>query len=156
MKKNRKAQWPTLEAASIEWQIRYDRHPGSGSTTGDLLRLKATEFWGKLPEYSGQECPKWTEGWLTGFKNRHFMKERRLYDEAGSAQLNVDSERIMEEIREEGKKYNADCIYNMDETGYYWKMRPDRSLTTFEESGRKKDKARITVALTTNAIGLIA
>ena len=84
------------------------------------------------------------------------MKERRLYDEAGSAQLNVDSERIMEEIREEGKKYNADCIYNMDETGYYWKMRPDRSLTTFEESGRKKDKARITVALTTNAIGLIA
>ena len=41
----------------------------------------------------------------------------------------------------------------MDETGYYWKMKPDRSLSTFEESGRKKDKARITVSLTCNSTG---
>lgn len=41
----------------------------------------------------------------------------------------------------------------MDETGYYWKMKPDRSLSTFKESGRKKDKARITVNLTCNSTG---
>jgi len=62
VKKNRQPAWMTLEAALIEWQIRYDRHPDSGPTTGDLLRYKATEFWGKLPEYAGKECPKWTEG----------------------------------------------------------------------------------------------
>ena len=59
----------------------------------------------------------------------------------------------MKEIRQECKKYTADCIYNTDETGYYWKMKPDQSLSTFEESGRKKDKARITVNLTCNALG---
>ena len=59
----------------------------------------------------------------------------------------------MQEIRDECTKYTADCIYNMDETGYYWKMKPDRSLSTFEESGRKKDKARITVSLIYNSIG---
>jgi hypothetical protein len=32
-------------------------------------------------------------------------------------------------------------------------MKPDRSLSTFEESGRKKDKARITVNLTCNSTG---
>jgi hypothetical protein len=32
-------------------------------------------------------------------------------------------------------------------------MKPDRSLLTFEESERKKDKARITVGLTCNATG---
>jgi hypothetical protein len=42
--KTRECRWPKLEAALIEWQIRYDRHPDSSNTTGDLLRYKATEF----------------------------------------------------------------------------------------------------------------
>jgi hypothetical protein len=37
VKKNRQPKWATLEAALLEWQIRYDKHPASGSTTGDLL-----------------------------------------------------------------------------------------------------------------------
>lgn len=153
VKRNRKPHWETLEAALIEWQIRYDKHPDSGSTTGDLLRYKATEFWQKLPEYTGKDCPKWTDGWLAGFKKRHSMKEQRRHGEAGSAQLDADTVRIIEEIRKECTNYTADCVYNMDETGYYWKLKPDRSLSTFQEHGRKKDKARITVALTTNATG---
>jgi hypothetical protein len=153
VQKGRKPQWSTLEAALIEWQIRYDLHPDSGSTTGALLRLKATEFWEKLPEYNGLPCPKWTEGWLSGFKKRHSLKERRRHGEAGSAQLNEESEVTMEEIRKAGEEYNAEDIYNMDETGYYWKMKPDRSLSTLETSGKKMDKARITAALTCNATG---
>jgi hypothetical protein len=152
-KRIRKAAWPTLEAALMEWQIRYDKHAFSGPTTGDLLKHKASEFWEKLPEYNGKPMPTWSEGWLAGFKKRGGLKAQRRHGEAASAQINVESERIMEEIREEGKKYDADCIYNFDETGYYWKMKPDRSLTTLEESGRKKDKARITVGLTCNATG---
>jgi hypothetical protein len=62
VKKNREPAWATLEAALLEWQVRYDKHPDSGLTTGDLLRYKATEFWDKLPEYAGKECPKWLEG----------------------------------------------------------------------------------------------
>ena len=81
------------------------------------------------------------------------MKERRRYGEAASAQLDEECIRIMEEIREEARKYPADCVYNMDETGKYWKMKPDRSLTTQVEHGRKKDKARITACLTCNATG---
>jgi hypothetical protein len=153
VKKTRKPAWATLEAALIEWQIRYDRHPDSGATTGDLLRYKATEFWEKLPEYSGKPMPIWSEGWLAGFKKRRGLKEQRRHGEAASAVINEESERIMEEIREGGKKYEADCIYNFDKTGYYRKMKPDHSLTTFEESSRKKDKARITVGLTCNATG---
>ena len=43
----------------------------------------------------------------------------------------------MEEIRKAGKEYNAEDIYNMDETGYYWKMKPDWSLSTLETSRKK-------------------
>ena len=119
MKKNRQPKWATLEAALLEWQIRYDKHPDSGSTTGDLLRYKATEFWNKLPEYAGLICPVWSDGWLAGFKKRGDMKERRRHGEAGSAQLDDNTIRIIQEIRDECTKYTADCIYNIDETGYY-------------------------------------
>ena len=59
----------------------------------------------------------------------------------------------MEEIREQVKKYMPENTYNMDETGYYWKMKPDRSLSTFETKGTKKTKARITINLCVNAWG---
>jgi hypothetical protein len=58
LKRIRKQHWPTLKAVLIKWQIRYDKHHDSGSTTGDLLRYKAIEFWERLPEYAGLECPK--------------------------------------------------------------------------------------------------
>jgi hypothetical protein len=62
--RNRPSQWTTLEAALIEWQIRYDKHPDSGPTTGDLQRHKATEFWNQLPEYQGLQCPVWGMSFL--------------------------------------------------------------------------------------------
>ena len=81
------------------------------------------------------------------------MKERRRYGEAASAQLDEEYIRIIEEIREEARKYPTDCMYNIDETRKYWKIKPDRSLTTQVEHSRKKDKARITACLTCNATG---
>ena len=42
--KNRACNWDELEAALIEWQIRYNLHPDSGPTTGDLLRIKLRNF----------------------------------------------------------------------------------------------------------------
>jgi hypothetical protein len=54
--RDRSSKWSTLEAALIEWQIQYDKHPDSGPTTGDLLRYKATEVWNKLHEYQGLPC----------------------------------------------------------------------------------------------------
>ena len=150
LKKNRQPKWATLKAALLEWQIWYDKYPSSGTITGDLLRYKATEFWNKLPEYTGLECPVWSDGWLTRFKKRSDIKERRRHGEAGSAQLDEDTDRIIQEIRDECRKYMADYTYNIDETGYYQKIQSDRSLSTFKESGKKKDKTRVTVNLTCN------
>ena len=59
----------------------------------------------------------------------------------------------MAAIREVSQSYNPEDIFNMDETGYFWKMVLDRSLSTERESGQKADKARITAAFTCNATG---
>jgi DDE superfamily endonuclease len=79
------------------------------------------------------------------------MKECRRHGEAIDTQLDEECTRIIQDIREEAKKYSTDCVYNIDETRKYWKMKPDRSLTTMAEHGRKKEKARITACMTCNA-----
>jgi DDE superfamily endonuclease len=81
------------------------------------------------------------------------MKAQYRYGEAAGAQLDEECTRIVESIKREAVQYSADCVYNMDETGKYWKLKPDRSLTTLSEHGRKKDKARITACLACNATG---
>jgi len=59
----------------------------------------------------------------------------------------------MEEIRKACKEYSADDIYNTDETGFFWKQKPDRNLSTFEASEKKSNKARITANLCCNTTG---
>jgi hypothetical protein len=60
---------------------------------------------------------------------------------------------MIEEIRQVIKEYGHDLTYNMDELGYYWKIKPDCSLLTFEAKGAKKAKARITANFCCNALG---
>jgi hypothetical protein len=81
------------------------------------------------------------------------LKERRRHGEGASAQVDDDSEKIMEEIREAGKEYGPENTYIMDESAYYWKLKPGRSLSTFEAHETKKQKARIIINLCCNATG---
>ena len=59
----------------------------------------------------------------------------------------------MENLRAECEQYALKDRFNMDETGLFWKLQPDRSLATQQTSGGKKSKDRITIALTCNADG---
>ncbi len=147
-KRHRNPKWGALEEALFEWEQRYEG--AKNIVTGDVLRIKATQFWERLPCYQDLPTPKWTDGWLAGFKSRHNLKDRKLHGEAGDADLGPQTLTTMEEIRAEGRKYNAEDIFNMDETGYFWKSTPDRSLFSVESSGRKQDKKRITINLCSN------
>jgi hypothetical protein len=59
----------------------------------------------------------------------------------------------MEKLRLITREYEEKDIYNMDETGLFWRMRPSRGLLSQSIPGAKKDKVRITVILCTNATG---
>jgi hypothetical protein len=88
VKKKRLAKWQVLEDALSEWAFQFDIV--HGTVSGDLLRLKATELWGRLSEYQGQPCPSWSEGWLTGFKSRHNFHRRRKVGEAASVEITAE------------------------------------------------------------------
>jgi hypothetical protein len=106
--------------------------------SGDILKEKAAQFWPKL--YPGIDSPKFSSGWLEGFKARHSIKSCKKYGEAADVDLEANTEAI-HNIRVCTSEYPLSDIYNMDESGLYWKMVPDISLSTKQLSGTKKEKA---------------
>jgi hypothetical protein len=76
------------------------------------------------------------------------------HGEGGSADINnPDAIQQMADLRTLCSKYKDKDIFNMDETGLFWKLTPERTLATEAGSGGKKSKDRITLASTTNADG---
>ena len=84
-RRTREAKWTALEDALFEWVQRYET--GNNPLTGVILRQKAEQFWRQLPCYQGLSQPKLSEGWITRFKNRHNLRQRTKYGEAGSARV---------------------------------------------------------------------
>jgi DDE superfamily endonuclease/Fission yeast centromere protein N-terminal domain/Tc5 transposase DNA-binding domain len=149
-KTSRTAKWDTLEKALSDWAIHFDQ--ANGMVSGDLIRTKATKLWEAIPEYQGLECPKWSNGWLDGFKGRFNFHRRRKAGEAASIQITEDILIQMDKIREIKAQFSAANTYNMDETGYYWKRLPSSGLTR-SSSGKKLDKTRITANMCCNEDG---
>ena len=144
--------WPDLEAALFEWQQRMEHK--KAIITGDILKAKAKELWDALPQYENVEQPKWSNGWLDGFKKRFKIKEYVQHGESGSAATdNPDNITQMENVRRLCTEYDKCDILNMDETGLNWRRTPDRTLATKPHNGTTKSKDRITIALTSNTDG---
>ena len=146
----RTGQWPDLEKILYNWQQRVESQ--GGFTTGDILREKAQEIWKRLPEYSNQLCPDFSSGWLKRFKHRHNIKLHTRHGEAGSVPDSAEEE--MRALQTIAGEYAEEDIYNMDETGLFWKMMPSRGLSSQSLPGLKKDKTRITLVFCVNATGL--
>jgi hypothetical protein len=151
-KRNYDGDYPELEAALFEWQQRMQQK--KAVITGDILKAKASELWNRLPQFKHSIEPKWSNGWLDGFKKRFKIREFVQHGEGGSADIdNPDAIQQMADLRTICSKYKDKDIFNMDETGLFWKLTPERTLATKAGSGGKKSKDRITLALTTNADG---
>ena len=50
-------------------------------------------------------------------------------------------------------EYEEEDIYNMDESGLFWRMMPSQGLSSQSQPGLKKDKSRISLVFSTNATG---
>ena len=65
--------------------------------------------------------------------------------------MSTKAEEQLATIREVVASYEANDVFNCDETGLLWKKVPDRSLITRRIPGRKKDKSRITAHFCANS-----
>ena len=97
---------------------------------------------------------KASRGWLTRFKIRHNITSATLSGERAAVSMDtVDDwkETFLDLI----KDYEPRDIFNMDETGLFFRALPDKTFTVkgADFAGSKKSKERLTVALSVNAVG---
>ncbi|KAG7165660.1 Tigger transposable element-derived protein 1-like 63 [Homarus americanus] len=95
--------------------------------------------------------------WLQRFKMRNKITNINIGGEEASADRVAAREfpPFLREIMEEGQ-YTDDQVFNMDESGLFWKKLPSKTFDVKNASkcrGRKLQKERITVLFTTNASG---
>ena len=113
-----------------------------------ILLEKGKEFAVKL------ECKEFmaSSGWLSRFKARHGISLKVLHGEAASVDANSVST-ARSELKKVTSAYALRDIYNMDETGLFYRMPPSKTLAQAPRQGTKQYKDRVTIALCTNADG---
>ena len=121
--------------------------------SGPMIQEQAREY---AKELHKDEDFKAFNGWLDRFKSRHNIGGSKLSGE----QASVDPETVhswKERLPEIINGYNPCDIYNMDETGLFFRALPDRSLVVkgSDCAGGKKSKERLTVALCVSTSGEI-
>ncbi|CAF1281361.1 unnamed protein product [Adineta ricciae] len=98
---------------------------------------------------------KASNGWLERFRARHNIQFRVISGEGASiSPITVDDWKARLPKILEG--YHPANIYNCDETGLFFKLKPDRSLVldTNDCKGGKKAKDRYTILLCANWAGM--
>jgi hypothetical protein len=119
----------------------------------DLKRkaIKEGDESAKELEYRG------SHGWFETFKKRAYLHSLRLSSEAASADSEAASnfpEELQKIVIEGG--YSPKQIFNVDETGLFWKRMPSRTFISQDENkvpGHKASKYRLTLSLGGNVEG---
>uniref|UniRef100_A0A3P8SAK2 HTH CENPB-type domain-containing protein n=1 Tax=Amphiprion percula TaxID=161767 RepID=A0A3P8SAK2_AMPPE len=126
-----------------------------------LTQEKARSLFEKLKREKGEGSEREefgaSKGWFMRFKARANLHNFKVQREAASGDYKARSDfpsALAEIIREGG--YCAEQVFNVDETGLFWKRMPARTYIAKEEetaSGYKASKERLTLLLGANAAG---
>ncbi|UYV61236.1 hypothetical protein LAZ67_1003996 [Cordylochernes scorpioides] len=142
---------PLYENVDKAVNIWYESQRLSGvPIRGIELQTAASHFASKL----NNPTFKASGGWLSRYRARHNLKNKKVVEEALSADEDA-ANRFKDDFHKlmTDEKYEQFQIYNVDETGVYWKSLPDNSQVknANSASGHKQSKDRLSVLLCANA-----
>ncbi|XP_070592166.1 tigger transposable element-derived protein 1-like isoform X2 [Erythrolamprus reginae] len=101
-----------------------------------------------------------SKGWFEKFQRRYGLKSVSLHGEAASADTGAAEnfvQRTFKDLIAEGG-YLPEQVFNMDETGLFWKRMPSRTFLMQDEAkapGFKAMKDRVTLIMCGNAAGFL-
>ena len=149
----RKAKYEDLEKKLYRWfeSCRKINLP----VPPQMLRVKALE----IAKYSEIHDFSASHGWLRNFRNRHSLSSMSLFGEGDEVDKNnpvllADIGRLKAEI----DKFDAENVYNMNETGLFYRVIPRMTLVSGKVDraslrGKKTPKDRVTLTVCCNATG---
>ena len=150
-KRGRPPQWLDLDVPVFDWEQQMLQR--GKVVSGEDIKRMASKIFSVLPQYRGAKPPKFSGGWLDGYKARCETKMCYYHDESGAVDLAV-AETEFDSIRKDLCRYGSEeDIYIMDETALFWKLSPDDVPTNRNPATVKSEKAMISVGLACNITG---
>jgi hypothetical protein len=146
VKRQRHVQHPQLDAALANWVIMMENKHLNLSY--DLIKEKARSLAVQLGIPT--EAFKFSNGWMQGFNKHHGFKGFKSHGESGSVDPKVIA-KALPAIKAAIAQYARKDIYNMDETGLFYRGALNRTIARNVIEGLKNDKTRITIAFTANS-----
>ena len=149
-----KPQYADLEEKLYSWveTLRFAKIPISPS----LVISKAKGIAEQL-SYSTDFKASWC--WYGKFKKRKGLNQKALHGEGGEVDQNdPNTLAALELLYQEIARYDPEDVYNMDETGLFFRVLPKYTVLLPEEDiktarGRKNAKERVTLVACANATG---
>ncbi|XP_059580411.1 tigger transposable element-derived protein 1-like [Alligator mississippiensis] len=125
-----------------------------------IIQAKARSIFETLKAREGEESTETftaSHGWFQWFRRRFNVHNRNISSEAASADVEAAEKFVdqFDEIIEKGG-YRPEQIFNVDETGLFWKKMPERSYIHKEAKampGFKAFKDRVMLLLGGNVAG---
>jgi DDE superfamily endonuclease/Tc5 transposase DNA-binding domain len=150
MRHRRNVAHPAVEEALVNWVLLMAHQRKRVSM--DIIKAKGREFATRILDATLAENFKFSNGWYQSFCQRNGLGLRNIHGESGDAEMENIEEKL-NQIKASIKCYALEDIYNMDETAYLYNLAPDKTIAQRQIEGSKKDKTRLTIALTCNATG---
>jgi hypothetical protein len=118
---------------------------------GKLIKEKALE----LAKELGYRNFKASDGWIAKFKSRYNVTFKSLSGESASVPEEIVSKWIAEELPLLLEEYDEDDIFNLDESGLFFKLIPNKTLAFKGNNchNGKQSKERLNVLFGTNWSG---
>lgn len=148
VKRHKVCEYESVDKAVFKW---FESMRGNSlPVSGPILEKQVLEYAGSL----GFPNFKASDGWLTRFKSRHSILGKVLSGESAS----VDKTKVDEwkqQIPEVARGFKPDDIFNVDETGLFFKCLPTCTLAFKGEKcfGGKHSKERVTCLVGSNMTG---
>ncbi|EPY54077.1 hypothetical protein SPOG_05545 [Schizosaccharomyces cryophilus OY26] len=151
VKRNRPAKYPILEKLLFEWQQRAQSQ--NQVVTGEAIKETASKLWKKIPEYKDLSMPEFSNGWLENFKRRHQQFQSSVNKEQPYLLFQGNIIETITRIADITTLTDPENVFALCEMGLFWKLTPSKVYAVEEVQGMKRDKARVTALVCTNATG---
>jgi Tc5 transposase DNA-binding domain/Fission yeast centromere protein N-terminal domain len=129
----RKVKFPQLNEAL---SIYISQVISKGLFITDLIIKEKARSFAKILGISETDI-KFSNGWLDRFKAHNNLRKHYIHGEAKSAPIeSLPHERKY--LKHKLRKYSPDDIFNADETGLFFRMTPNQTLSSHAVTGTKK------------------
>ncbi|KAH1194247.1 CENP-B 2 [Glycine max] len=132
IKRHKPAKYPDMEKVVYQWFL---QHQERVNITGELIMQKARDTMKLMYPHDDSDF-NFSIGWLEKFKHRHGIKSFRHFGKSGYVDVQ-DMKQKLVSIREKIDQFPMKDVFNMDETGLFYRLQVDHSLATKQLEGRK-------------------